>query len=269
MNNWDLNSYRLWFDSFVNSYCQEDPKDQEAILLKKDHSLRVLHEARQIMLSLDPTDKYLYHLVSIASLFHDIGRFPQYDQYKTFNDRISVNHGLLGYKVLRQQDILEGLSQEARKLILLSVLMHNRSRLPAGLPSNLRLILQVVRDADKLDIIPVVLPHFQQFSPDNGIVTLGLPHEPKRYSQAVIDQVLAKTMVDYRTMRWLNDFILLMCSWIYDVNFPYTCQAVLERGYMESLLNCLPQTEDILAVREQIRTDLMTPDLNASRDTIL
>lgn len=259
--NTSFDYYKQWFESFVGSFGQEDPKGQEAVYLKRDHSLRVLREAQNLLLNLDPSKQDLYYLVSIAAIFHDIGRFPQYSQYKTFNDKISVNHGLLGYKVLKKEDVLNGLTQKDRKDVLLSVLMHNRAKLPIGLPSRLHFILQVIRDADKLDIIPVVLPHFQQVSPDNGIVTLGLPHEPQKYTQAVIDQVLARTMVDYRTMHWLNDFILLMCSWAYDLNFPYTCQEVLERGYMKDLLGCLPQTEDVLSLGNQIKTDLLNPDL--------
>jgi hypothetical protein len=257
MKDLEFQWYQHWFESFVDSYCNGNSHEQEAILLKKKHSFRVLQEAQNLVSSLAITDSKLYHLTSLAAIFHDIGRFPQYHTYKTFNDKISANHGLLGYKVLRRQNVFGQLPQAEKKDVLLCVLMHNRAQIPSGLPSRLHFLLQVVRDADKLDIIPVVLPHFQQVDSEDNVVTLGLPHEPQQYSSEVIEQVRQRTMVDYRTMHWLNDFVLLMCSWVYDLNFPYTCAAVLERGYVDALVGCLPQTDEITSLGHQLRADLM------------
>ena len=47
-------------------------------------------------------------LAEIMALFHDIGRFEQYKQYRTFSDYRSEDHAALGVKVIKANRILNG-----------------------------------------------------------------------------------------------------------------------------------------------------------------
>jgi hypothetical protein len=62
------------------------------------------------------------------------------------------------------------------------------------------------------------------------------------YNEDLVQQILDGELGDYALMRTLNDFRLLLCSWVYDLNFPATRKAVLERGYLDELLSGLPDT---------------------------
>jgi hypothetical protein len=46
--------------------------------------------------------------------------------------------------------------------------------------------------------------------------------------------------------------------WLPTLNFPASRQAVLERKYLERLLALLPPPQDLLALGEDIRSDLVT-----------
>ena len=99
MDNDLLEQYRTWFSRFVQVHSSADGRDQQNILLKEEHTHRVCDNTRRIAagLSLDADDAALAEAIA---LFHDVGRFPQYRQYRTFQDSISVNHAALGARVL-------------------------------------------------------------------------------------------------------------------------------------------------------------------------
>ncbi|MDY7000643.1 MAG: HD domain-containing protein [Thermodesulfobacteriota bacterium] len=250
-----LEPFLDFFHSHVESFHKGTPEDVANIDLKKDHSLRVLEEAQSITRSLDLAPG-LAGLCHVAALFHDLGRFTQYAKYHTFNDKISEDHGRLGLKVLRQTGILKGLSPKERSLVQTAVLLHNRRFLPRGLRPDAALAVRVVRDADKLDIFPVLLTHFAPNAPLNLVVMLNLkPHETE-YTPGILAQVMARGLAEYNDMVWINDFKLLICSWVYDLNFPATRRAVLERGYLDTTIGLLPDTPEFTALGERLKKDL-------------
>ena len=53
--------------------------------------------------------------------------------------------------------------------------------------------------------------------------------------------MLKREMVNYQDLAWVNDFKLLLCSWIYDLNYGVSRGVVRERGYLEEMLGYLPQ----------------------------
>ncbi len=243
------------FEDYVSRFEQTAPEIQTNIELKKAHTLRVVAEAQNIIadLGLEPDEA---RPVEMAALFHDIGRFPQFARYGTFQDRMSVNHGLLGYKELRKNQLLPKLSRADTKRILLTVLMHNRAQMVPGLPPGLDRMLRIVRDADKLDVIAVLLKHFDLEQPSNASLTLGLPDNPATISPAALAQVRSGQMVRYEQMRCLNDFKLLLLSWVYDLNFRHTRKEFLERGYVRQLIGTLPESFDIERLEQQLLKDL-------------
>jgi hypothetical protein len=251
----DLKKYLEWFDSYVGEFLEGTDEDVANIELKRHHSLRVLSEAQSITASLDGPLP-MVQITHIAALLHDVGRFPQYRRYKTYNDRDSENHGRLGVTVLRGAPVLSRLSREQRNLVLAAVFLHNRASLPAGLSRSLSRVVRIIRDADKLDIIPTVIDNLSPGSPSNRIVSLGLESNHGRYSEAVYQKILEQQTVDMGEMRWVNDFKLVLLGWLYTLNFPASRIAVLERGYIDRLLATLPPKPELGALGETIRRAL-------------
>jgi len=239
----------------VAEHRQSAPLQSEHIDLKRDHTLRVLDQARQISLEQD-LNPSLHARVELGALYHDIGRFPQLVRFGTFQDNESVNHGLLGFKTLRARAVLEDLSRPERRTVLQAVNLHNRVSVLSGLPHDLGLLLRVIRDADKLDVISVLLSRFNPDQSEDGVVTLGLKHDPGRYSTEAMGQALQGRMVRYEGMVWVNDFRLLLCSWVFDLNFELSRALFLERGYVQDLIRGLPATRDVSRLEARLMTEL-------------
>lgn len=250
-----LESASAALKEFALSFLPPDEQGQANIFLKLDHCLRVFQEAQAIVqdeaMAADTARTALW-----AALFHDIGRFPQYARYATFDDRKSTNHARLGVRVLKREGLLQPLPLPRQKAVLAAVILHNRRFLPPGLPEGVAVPAKVVRDADKLDILAVMLEHLRPGAPRNKVVTLGLRDDPAAYTQAVIDQIMAGRLADYGDMIWFNDFRLLLCSWIYDFHFAASRNALRQRCFVEELLAELPDTREIRRAAAKIRMDL-------------
>ncbi len=256
----DFNSHLQKFSDYVDKFGSNDPKDRENIDLKKDHSLRVYQEAKSLTQEMDFSSEYI-QLARLTALYHDIGRFPQYFQYGSFNDKFTVNHGLLGFKTLRRNSFLSDLPAQKRKKVFYAVLNHNKAKIPELLPRDYAFVLQVVRDSDKLDIMNVLLQYFADKDNTNKVVTLGLNSDPEKYSKKVISSLLSGKLVEYSDLVWINDFKLMLLSWVYDFNFAHTQTQVINKAYLERILNLLPNTADIKQVEEKICTYMQSKDL--------
>ncbi len=250
-----LTRYLDWFHYYVREFRQGTDEDVASIELKKDHSLRVLQEAKMITASLE-IESWLADMVHIAALLHDVGRFPQYRQFKTFNDRQSVNHGRLGLEVIRETGILDNLLPEHRKLVLGAVFLHNRAILPDRLSPALSIMVRIIRDADKLDIIPTIISNLNPAAPASRVVSMGLSLDC-RYSEDIYRKVALREFVDTSEMVWLNDYKLILLGWLPTLNFPASRRAVLERRYPERLLAILPLRTELTALGEAIRSHLL------------
>lgn len=255
-----LESRRRWFEAFVDSFRHGAPDDLRNVQLKHEHSLQVLAIAERIAASAMTNDR-LRRLTLVAALFHDCGRFPQYVTYRTFNDSESINHGELGMRVLRgHPEALEGLDADERRFVLGTVFLHNRKTLPAMLPGPLRHTLRVVRDSDKLDIMRVMLEHFDPNKPKNPVATLRLVDDPERYTPDILDAATRRITPDYRQMRFLNDFKLLLLAWAFDLGFAASREVFREFGYLEQLAAVLPRRPEFEALLRQVRACLNNGD---------
>jgi hypothetical protein len=248
---------------YAQSCFPQDRAGQKNMALKLDHSLRVFQEA-QTLVKAENIPAHLARTALFAALFHDIGRFAQYVQYQTFNDRESVNHARLAVSTLKQLGFLDHLAEKDRKVVLSAVILHNRRFLPPHLPKQTVVPAWIVRDADKLDIYMVMIQHLQPGAEINPVVTLGLRDEPDRYNEDLLDQILAGELGDYNRMGTLNDFRLLLCSWVFDLNFATARQALHERGYLQSLLKNLPDTDRIRQFGQKIRQATLAAGGDAS-----
>lgn len=124
MNNEDFIYFKDWFSAFCKSFYLDDDNEQKNIALKETHTHRVCDNIVTVAQG-ESLDAGRMLIAETVALFHDIGRFPQYARYKTFRDSISVNHGLLGSTILKEQKILERLPEQEQNVIIDAVKLHN------------------------------------------------------------------------------------------------------------------------------------------------
>lgn len=247
----DLSSHVEAFTRYGSSYLTGDDVNDYHIQLKIDHSLRVLGNARTIIDG-ESIGGPAAQLGLLAALYHDIGRFPQYNKYGTYKDADSINHGRMGVLTLRELDLPKGVSKAEWHTIRTAVALHNVKSLNPNTPTDIATITNIVRDADKIDIYPIVLEHFAADTEAGRIVIHNLENEPARYSEEVLETVLAEKTCDYGLMRYANDFILVTTGWILSLNFSTSIRLFAESGLVEHAFSMMPKDYKIQALEDKV-----------------
>ncbi len=226
------------------------------LALKRVHTEKVVEHARRILES----NRTLFSEETaraglLAALYHDVGRFPQYARWKTFSDALSVNHGQLGCALLRREAFLEGETETVRRLVRVAVCLHNRHLLPKGLSHQERLVTDVVRDADKLDIFRI-MTRFLTGEQRSDDVVLHVQDEPLKWTPEIAKDVHEGRVPSYRRLVYVNDFRILLASWIYDLRFASSRGVLAASGHVEAVLAGLPEDPALLPVLEKLRDQL-------------
>lgn len=224
-----FNDMRRWADAYIKSFYTEDTDIQEKVRLKETHTAFVVDISAELArhLGLGERDAAL---AKIIGLFHDIGRFKQYSVYRTFNDFASENHALLGLREIERLDLLLRLPKEDLGVFRFAVANHNAVQIAETDDPRRLLFAKIIRDADKLDIYRVLAPTI-------------FPSDGSGYSQAFAERFLSGGQCDYAAIQTSDERKLVRLSWIYNVNFSWTLQKIMERGYVRQIASCLPKDE--------------------------
>jgi hypothetical protein len=245
-------AYADWFRHYVATFTSGSEEDRRNLALKEEHTWRVQADALVITdgLGLGGRDRLLAGLIA---LLHDVGRFPQYRDHRTFRDSDSMNHAALGARVLLEHHVLRGLPKEEQELVVRAVALHNVFVLPADLEERLARHVRIVRDADKLDIWRIFAELFD-LPPDDrpSAAGLGLPETPG-YTPGVLALLAQRSLVQLKELRCLNDFKLLQLSWIYDLNHLPALRLLRERDLIGRISRTLPQDTAVLEALDGLR----------------
>lgn len=212
---------RLYTD-YVRLYNPQDSK----IRLKIIHTWKVTRAADGIAAAL-PLSIRERRLVHLAALFHDIGRFEQVRRYGTYFDARSVDHAALGAEILETHPFLEDLDEADRAMVIQAVRVHNRLAIPDEDTGFQRILDQIVRDADKIDIFRVAVE-------EDPADTSGLPLEALRgaaISPAVLRAVENGESVRREARQSPLDFWIAFLGFVFDLNFQPSFELVLKQGW--------------------------------------
>ena len=233
-----------WMRNYMQSFYTDDVEVQQGILIKEIHSYYVTSIALRLAreLKFDEHDK---NLAEIIGLFHDAGRFRQYQVYRTFNDSQSEDHAELSLKVLEEEmPYFHSLAPEDQSLIKIAIQNHNKKTIETAKTSREILFTKLIRDADKLDIYRVLSPYLDQENADKMPNFIKGKNHPEISSDFVQD-FCDGNQADYRKIRTNGDRKIVRLMWLYDVNFPWTMQMIKRRGYIERIVRALPMNQDV------------------------
>lgn len=234
----DISSHREWFAkyaAFERSLCERDPSPMD---LKLRHT-GLVTEAAEAVIRAEDFPPPMARACLLAALYHDLGRFEQYRLFGTFRDRDSVNHGELSAYLVEKLGLLQKEPFVARA-VTEAVRLHNCYMLPDELPSDVRITARLVRDADKLDILRVMDEELSGLGPCSQAVVLSQPDDPARVSQKVVDCALHGKVASYDDLTSVNDFRLLLGTWIYGMNFDSSRRLFAASGHGRRLVEALP-----------------------------
>lgn len=244
-----------WFERYVNRYRNADGVLQAALELKYHHSRRVAENTRLIAQMLGWGQAEILTAES-CGLIHDIGRFLQHLRYGSFHDADTVDHGRAGRLLLDEEGIPAHLNHNEWLKISHAVEYHNKkvSDIPNNLPSDAVLLLKLIRDADKLDITDLVINSIT----DNGFKELSdmLPHitPGRELTPEVIEEVLKTKTVSVTNLRTITDFLMMMVSWFYDLNYAPSLILAADRRILERIEKELPKHESVGDVLNDVKT---------------
>ncbi len=257
MDSLQLDKLKCWFDDFVRPYYSAGGDDyvNANLRMKECHTHRTCGIMCELAAKLGLNENDVRIAEAIA-LLHDVGRFEQFQKYRTFKDAASENHALLGLRIVRQQGLLLPLDDIERQWIETAIDCHNKISLPVGLDAKTELFCKLIRDADKLDIFYISIDHFTRYlqNPAQFKLEVEFPDQP-HCSPDVVDSVCRRQLIDHSLLRTLNDVKLLKMGWVYDIYFPASMKKLLDAGYLHQLADWLPQTEPVQSVCRQILQD--------------
>lgn len=237
------------FLDYASHYDMNDPK----IRLKVEHTLFVCALCERIAgsLSLSPEDT---ELMWLTGLLHDIGRFEQVRLYHTFRDSESVDHAQFGADLLFQKGLVRDYIDEDSfdGIIEKSIRNHNAYRLPEDLSDRERTFCQILRDADKIDILRV-----NRQTPMTQIY--NLPEEAFLYSEIsdpVFDDLLHHRDVNRKNSKTGIDFLMGHIAFVFGLVYPVSIEIIREQGYLDQMLAFESCNENTRRRMEIIRSEV-------------
>lgn len=224
----DVNNAKRVFKEYVSNYNLQDGK----IALKVAHILRVSELSKKIATSLNLSEEDI-KLAEFIGLLHDIGRFEQVKRYNTFIDKISINHGEYGVKILFGDNLIEKFNVDEKyyKIIKTAILNHNRSKIEENLTVQELLHSKIIRDADKLDCFYVLLT-------DDIKNTYGCSAEDMQnetFSNEIIREFKEDHMIDYKKRATYGDIWISHMAYVFDFYYKSSYIVIKEKDYLNKL----------------------------------
>lgn len=239
-------------DAFREYTTQYNASD-EKVKLKIDHTYRVCGLCQQIATQ-SGFDENDIELAWLTGLLHDVGRFEQLKRYGTFIDAQSIDHAEFGADILFQEgkirDYIEDTLED--ELLEKTVRCHSAYRVPANYTAREKKIADLLRDADKIDILKVnIIVPFEEIY---NVTTYDLKH------CKVTEEVMQAFFEEHAVLRSLKktpvDNIVGHISLVYELVYPISRKLVCEQGYLNKLMDFqseLPETNVQFAkIREKM-----------------
>ena len=265
------------FKKYTDNYDTSDDK----IKLKVDNTYRVAALSERIASSLGLGDDDT-NLAWLIGMLHDIGRFEQLKNYGTFSDAESIDHAHYGVELLFEDGLIEKFAsendtkdlkgtkdlketavkseneeKETKEISELDILRtaiwnHSAYRVEEGLTDRVKMFCNIIRDADKIDILKV-----------NYDVTLEVIYDvttEELKNSGVTDEVMKAFMEHHAVLRSLKktpiDNLVGHAALVFELIYNESFKIVKEQGYIEKMLSYVSDNQDTVKKFEIMRNDM-------------
>lgn len=225
------------FKAYTSAYDPNNPR----IALKIAHTLRVADLCDKIARAQGPGKANLAEtdvdLAWLCGLLHDIGRFEQVRRFDTFNDAMSVGHAGLGVEVLFDDDasLLRSFVDDSAEDVLVRnvVATHSDYRLPINFDERTSTFCNVLRDADKIDIIQVncLCPIEDIYGVSERDMT------ESELSPAVVETFFQKRTVPRDIRQFPADILVGHICFAWELVFVQSRRIIGEQGFLDKMLS--------------------------------
>jgi len=224
----DIENAKKEFIKYVDGY----DFTSENINMKKYHSLRVMEISTKLAKEENFTDEEV-EIATLIGLLHDIARFRQYTEYKTFSDRKSFDHGDIAVQILEQDNYLRKFIKTDKydEIIKVAIKNHNKFAIEEGLTEEQNKFCKLVRDADKIDILYLAIDNLWKNEKEVMESSKLNPDLKKEFDNK--KSILYK---NYKQIRYA-DKIIQFLAFIYDFNYKASFKLIEEHKYIEKMIN--------------------------------
>lgn len=202
----------------------------EEIRRKYNHTYRVMKYAEEIAKSLNLNNKEIQR-AKICALFHDLGRFPQYEEFNTFNDKKSFDHGDKSEEILKNMNYND-------EIVLNAVKYHNKAFVPE-FDELTNIHCKIIRDADKLDIMDTQSKEIK----DNNI----------EYNKDILNCFKEHRMLDNSLANTEVFLLLRMVAFIFDIYYEKSIEIIKEKDIINKKLSLLKDSEEKEFIESEIK----------------
>ena len=227
----DRKRVREQFAAYTRNYNAEDPK----IALKIAHTYRVADNCEEIAKSIGLSGEDV-ELSWLSGMLHDVGRFEQVRRYNTFIDADSVDHAEFGADLLFGEDKLIRLfadDSSCDDFLEIVIRQHNKFRIRADVKDKLLDFCNILRDADKVDILRVNVE-----TPMEEIYNVT---EEELMESAVSDAVIEQMKEHHAIFRDFcvtpADHLIGHISLNFELVFPKSWELVKKQGYLYKMFD--------------------------------
>ena len=219
-----------FFDNFIKNYDINNPR----LNYKYYHSYRVMDDMYMLAKSqkLSPDD---IELAKFIGLFHDIGRFIQYEQVDDFND-ILLDHGDIGVAYLKELKALNHchISKKNYQVVYKAIKNHNKFEINNSLNARELLFTKLIRDADKIDIL---------YALSNKKLKPKINEEFIPISENVKKHFFEGKPISKGEIKNKNDRIIVVFSFIFDIQLNTTFKIIKKNNYYNKIYKRLKNKE--------------------------
>ena len=210
------------FKEYTDKYLLKNKKHK----LKVDHTYRVMELCEKIAKSLNLSEEEV-SLAKVCGLLHDIARFEQLDIFETFADSKSIDHGDLGYYILKKDNFIDMFNDNKKfnSIILNSVKYHNKLSIPNNLSKEEALYTKIVRDADKLDILYLITTDDIKIDIQDDLI-----------SDNVLNSILNNKTINKTEVKTNADRICVWFGFLFFINFDYSIKYLKETKYFNIII---------------------------------
>lgn len=215
-------------------YTEKFDFEKEGIKRKQLHSLRVMEECKKVAKALK-LNKEEIELAELIGLLHDIGRFEQYNRENEQCNEMLLDHANLGVEILVKDDYIKKYIDDKYyiPIILKAIKNHNKLEIEDDLNEEELLYAKIIRDADKLDIFY------------EGVeIYWNTKKEKENIENSKISSKIEEQLKNEKQVKKLGnerndtvDSLLMLLSYIYDINFREALEIIDKENYVNKILN--------------------------------
>lgn len=259
----DRAAARTAFERFLEPYDAANPR----IALKAAHTYRVASLCDRIARASGFTDTDA-DLAWLCGLLHDLGRFEQLRRWGTFTDGDSASHATIGVDMLfnhaarvcdpsfanapctnadalaHDDAFMNHIHQTASiraflddsaadELIWAAIAFHSDYRIPDGLDARTRAFCDIVRDADKIDILRVACT-------DTVETVIGARED--EFLASSVSPAMERAFFEHRTATRAErttpiDHLINLSCYAFELVYPTSLKIMVDQGYLFTLFS--------------------------------